>query len=146
MRPSALVEVSTNQMLPSGWVTVARGWLSWLGIGNSVTLPSMVMRPMRLPAASLNHSAPSRTEIDSGFAPGVMPSVNSVMRPSGVMRPMRLTSLSENQTLPSGPRMMPSGPAFGVGSANSVISPRGVMRPILLAAFSANHRLPSRRR
>ena len=42
MRPSALVEVSTNQMLPSGCAMVARGWLSWLGIGNSVTLPSMV--------------------------------------------------------------------------------------------------------
>ena len=34
---------------------MARGWLSWLGIGNSVTLPSTVMRPTRLPAASLNH-------------------------------------------------------------------------------------------
>src|SRR4029077_15868251 len=45
MRPSALVEVSTNQIEPSGWDTIARGWLSWLGIGNSVTLPSMVIRP-----------------------------------------------------------------------------------------------------
>ena len=43
------------------------------------------MRPMRLPAASLNHNAPSRTAIDSGFDPGVMPSANSVMRPSGVI-------------------------------------------------------------
>ena len=58
---------------------MARGWLSWLGIGNSVTLPSSVMRPMRLPAASLNHSAPSRTTIDSGLQPGVMPSLNSVI-------------------------------------------------------------------
>ena len=49
---------------------MARGWLSWLGIGNSVTLPSMVMRPTRLPAASLNHSAPSRTAIDSGLRAG----------------------------------------------------------------------------
>ena len=83
MRPSALVEVSTNQIEPSGCVTIARGWLSWLGIGNSVTLPSMVMRPTRVPAASLNHSAPSRTTIDSGFEPGVMPSLNSVTLPSG---------------------------------------------------------------
>ncbi|MGA8322622.1 MAG: hypothetical protein WBE48_23390 [Xanthobacteraceae bacterium] len=127
----------------SGWVAMARGWLSWLGIGNSVTLPSVVMRPTRLPEASLNHSAPSRTAIDKGFAPGVMPSANSVIRPSGVMRAMRLTSVSENQTLPSGPSIMPSGPAFGVGSANSVISPRMVMRPILLALFCASHIAPS---
>ncbi len=55
MRPSELVEVCTNQIEPSGWVVIARGWLSWLGIGNSVTTPSMVMRPTRLPAASENH-------------------------------------------------------------------------------------------
>ena len=89
-----------------------------------MTAPSTVMRPTRLPAASLNHSAPSRTAIDNGLAPAEMPSANSVMRPSGVMRPMRLTSVSENQTLPSGPRIMPSGPAFGVGKANSAMSPR----------------------
>ena len=98
---------------------MARGWLSWLGMGNSVTAPSTVMRPMRLPAASENHSAPSRTAIDSGFAPGEMPSPYSVMRPSGVIFATRLASLSENQILPSGPRIMPSAPAFGVGSANS---------------------------
>ncbi len=81
------------------------------------------MRPIRLPAASLNHSAPSRSENDSGLQPGVMPSLNSVIVPSGVMRPIWLTSVSENQTLPSGPSWMPSGPAFGVGSGNSVNSP-----------------------
>ena len=81
------------------------------------------MRPIRLPAASLNHSAPSRSENDSGLQPGVRPSLNSVMLPSGVMRPIWLTSDSENQTLPSGPSRMPSGPAFGVGSGNSVTSP-----------------------
>ena len=81
--------------------------------------------------------------IESGRAPGEMPSENSVMSPFGVMRPMALTSVSENQTLPSGPRMMPSGPAFGVGSGNSAISPFSVMRPILFAAFCANQRLPS---
>ena len=76
-----------------------------------------------LPAASLNHSAPSRSENDSGFEPGVMPSLNSVTLPSGVMRPIWLTSVSENQTLPSGPSRMPSGPAFAVGSGNSVTLP-----------------------
>ena len=67
MRPSALVEVSTNQMPPSGCAAMARGWLSRLGIGISRDLAVEVMRPMRLPAASENHSAPSRTTIDSGF-------------------------------------------------------------------------------
>jgi hypothetical protein len=93
--------------------------------------------------ASLNQSAPSRTTIDSGFEPGVMPPLNSVIRPSGVMRPIWLTSVSENHRLPSGPSCMASGPAPAVGSGNSEISPCGVMRPILLAAFSANQRLPS---
>src|SRR3712207_2362919 len=45
IRPSAFVEVSTNQIEPSGCVIIARGWLSWLGIGNSVTFPSVVIRP-----------------------------------------------------------------------------------------------------
>ena len=95
---------------------MARGWLSWLGIGNSVTAPSTVMRPMRLPLASENHSAPSRTAIDSGLAPGEMPSPYSVTRPSGVILAMRLASLSENQILPSGPRIMPSAPTPGAAA------------------------------
>src|ERR1700731_5304933 len=45
IRPSALVEVSTNQIEPSGWDTIARGWLSWLGMGNLGHLSSMVIRP-----------------------------------------------------------------------------------------------------
>ncbi len=92
---------------------MARGWLSWLGIGNSVTLPSIVMRPTRLPAASLNQSAPSRTTIESGFLPGEMPSLNSVTTPSGVMRPIWLASVSENQTLPSGPSSIRRGRRSG---------------------------------
>ena len=55
---------------------MARGWLSLLGIGNSVILPSTVMRPMWSPAASLNHITPSRTTMESGLLPGVMPSLN----------------------------------------------------------------------
>ena len=49
-RPSALVLVSTNQMLPSGWAAIARGWLSWLGNQGTVTLRSMVMRPTPIPS------------------------------------------------------------------------------------------------
>ena len=86
------------------------------GILNSLTAPSTVMRPTRLPAASLNHSAPSRTTIDSGCCRAVMPLLNSVIVPLAVMRPIWLTSVSENQTLPSGPSAMPSGPAFAVGT------------------------------
>ena len=101
------------------------------------------MRPTRLPAASLNQSAPSRTTIDNGLLPGEMPVLNSVICPAGVMRPIWPASVSENQILPSGPSAMPSGPAFSVGTANSSSVPAGVMRPILLAFFCANHRLPS---
>ena len=58
-RPSAFAPVSTNQIAPSGWVTMARGCGSILGMGYSVTSPSTVMRATRLPAASLNHRSPS---------------------------------------------------------------------------------------
>ena len=120
-----MAPVSTNQMLPSGCVTMARGCGSSPGIGNSLTAPSVVMRPTRLPAASLNQSAPSRTTIDKGLLPGEMPVLNSVIFPAGVMRPIWPASVSENQMLPSGPSAMPSGPAFAVGTANSSSAPAG---------------------
>ncbi len=101
------------------------------------------MRAMRLPAASLNQSAPSRSAIESGRLPGVMPVLNSVTLPSGVMRPIWPASLSENQILPSGPAKMPSGPAADVGRGKRVISPRIVMRPTLFAFLAQNQMLPS---
>ena len=63
----------------------------------------MVMRPTRLPEASLNQERAVAHENESGLVPGEMPALNSVILPSGVMRPIWLASVSENQTLPSGP-------------------------------------------
>ena len=55
------------------------------------------------PAASLNHMTPSRTTMESGLLPGVMPSLNEVMVPVRSIRPIWLTSVCENQMLPSAP-------------------------------------------
>src|SRR5579863_8253294 len=101
------------------------------------------MQATRLPPASLNHSAPSRTTMESGRLPGVMPARNSVTRPSGVMRAMQSASPSENQILLSGPRAMPSGPELAVGSAYSTIAPDKLMHPTRLPAFSVNQSFPS---
>ena len=122
---------------------MARGSQFGVGIGYSVTWPSMVMRPICPASYSLNQMSPSRTTGESGRQPGVRPSENSVTSPLGVMRPTRLRWASENHTLPSGPATMPSGPAPGVGTGNSVMAPDVVIRPIRLPAFSQNHSAPS---
>src|SRR4030088_451762 len=58
---------STNQRLPSGPATIPRGLLDRpLGIGNSVTAPAGVIRPIRPTPASVNQMLPS--------GPAVMPS------------------------------------------------------------------------
>ena len=46
-------------MLPSAPSAIARGMLFGVGIGNSVIVPSGVIRPMRLPVCSENHMLPS---------------------------------------------------------------------------------------
>src|ERR1700682_528405 len=58
---------STNQRLPSGPATISRGPLDGpLGIGNSVTAPAGVIRPILPTPASVNQMLPS--------GPAVMPS------------------------------------------------------------------------
>jgi hypothetical protein len=77
-----------------------------VGIGNSVMVPVVVIRPIWLPLCSVNHSAPS--------GPAVMPKspllavgiVNSVMVPVVVIRPILLLLKSENHNAPSGPAVM----------------------------------------
>ena len=90
---------------------MARGSQFGVGIGYSVTSPSMVMRPICPASYSLNQMSPLRTTGESGRQPGVRPLENSVTSPLGVMRPTRLRCASENHRLPSGPATMPSGPA-----------------------------------
>ena len=74
---------------------------------NSVTTPSGVIRPIRLPYRSVNHRLPSGPAVmPAGPAPAVMPALNSVTTPSGVIRPIRLPLNSVNHRLPSGPAVM----------------------------------------
>jgi hypothetical protein len=56
---------------------------------NSVITPLVVMRPMRLPACSVNQRLPSGpTVMLSGRAGSVRPAVKNVATPAGVTRMM----------------------------------------------------------
>src|ERR1700676_4356090 len=50
---------SVNQRAPSGPATMSRGYLPGHGSGNSVIWPPVVIPPILLPSASVNHNAPS---------------------------------------------------------------------------------------
>src|SRR6478736_1723362 len=78
------------------------------------------MRPILLPANSVNQrllSGPTAMPVGLLAAVGTP---NSVMTPAGVMRPIALAVCSVNQRLPSGPATMYCGLAPPVGMANSV--------------------------
>jgi len=116
---------------------MARGSLSGVGTGYSVTLPVTVIRrdPARRvfaePQVAIPHHDRQRP------ATGAEP-VGKLRDHAGRGdRPIRLTWASENHRFPSGPDMMPSGPAPAVGSANSVIAPRGVIRAICVGGVLA---------
>jgi hypothetical protein len=61
MRPIRLPEYSVNQTLPSGPTSMSSGWLLAVGIGNSVTVPAVVMRVI-LFASSRGRTAAGRRE------------------------------------------------------------------------------------
>src|SRR5262245_26901162 len=156
MLPSAVTRPSTapfvNQMLRSGPTAILIGDPVRLGIGYSVIVPSIVIRPTRLPsglrpsicpASSTNHMLPSAPAVMSPGPEFGRGRSNSVILPWGVMRPILLALNSENQMLPSGPAASARGPESGVGIGNSVISPCGVIRPIFPPANSPNQMLPS---
>jgi len=128
----AFTSGAANQRLPSGPAVMPKGPQNWnaqfLGKGNSVKLPAVVMRPI-LPSILLLFPLPLNTSsvnqrLPSG--PAVMPSGrlpgtgNKVMLPLGVMRPIA-PALSVNQRLPSGPLVMPK--AVPEGTLNSVTVP-----------------------
>jgi hypothetical protein len=78
---------------------------------NSVTTPSVVMRPIR-PGSALpvNQSAPSGpVAIELRSLPGVMPAVKCVIVPVVVMRPTNSGLWLTNQRFPSGPAVMSTG-------------------------------------
>ena len=84
-------------------------------------MPEGVIRPILLPANSVNQrfsSGPAMIPLGWLFGVGT---VNSVMMPAGVIRPILLPEYSANQTLPSGPAAIPLGRLSALGSANSVI-------------------------
>src|SRR5262249_17930055 len=93
-----------------------------LGMGNSRTVPPVLMRPSWLVVVSTKYRAPSGPTV-MPCGPEVVPvepatplgMVNSFSAPPVVMRPMRLAANSVNQRAPSGPVMMPTGWALGVG-------------------------------
>src|SRR5256885_6325793 len=58
-RPILLVFASVNHSAPSGPAVMPYGPLLAVGIGNSVTTPPVVMRPILPPKYSANHRAPS---------------------------------------------------------------------------------------
>src|SRR5438034_1309319 len=67
-RPILFAEFSVNQRLPSGPAVIPSGPLLLVGIGNSVMVPLVVIRPILFPAGlvcSVNQRLPS--------GPAVMP-------------------------------------------------------------------------
>jgi hypothetical protein len=95
------------------------GALRAVGIGNSVMLPLVVMRPIRFEFCSVNQRfASDPTAMPEGARPGVG---NSVKLPLVVMRPIRFEFCSVNQMFPSGPVTSVSGKLFGEGMENSVM-------------------------
>src|SRR5947207_15585959 len=94
---------SANQSAPSGPAAIP--WLeraSGFGRGYSVTIPVVVIRPIVLRAAWVNHNAPSEP---AAMAVG-MPQHGipySVITPLVVIRPIRLGRSSVNHRAPSGP-------------------------------------------
>src|SRR5688500_16111881 len=83
--------------------------------------PPVVIRPIWLPARSVNHRLPSGPAAIPKGSLAAVGTGNSVMTPPGVMRPIRLPALSVTQRLPSGPATIPAGPLAAAGSGKPVI-------------------------
>ena len=117
------------------------GALLFVGIGNSVIVPLVVMRPILLPCSSVNHSAPSGPNtIDHGRGIRLLVGrANSVMAPVVVMRPILLPKNSVNHSAPSGPAVIALGLVEGEGIGNVVTTPSVAIRPIKLQFWSVNH-------
>ena len=81
-------------------------------VGNSVTTPAGVMRPMRLPVAAVLGEPEVAVGADGdadGARPRLSPVRNSVITPAGVMRPIASPVVLGEPELPSGPATMPAG-------------------------------------
>lgn len=80
------------------------------GSGYSVTDPSVVRRPMRSTAVSVNHSAPSGPAAIPKGPHRAVGSANPVMWPAVVILPIRCARYWVNHSAPSGPVVMTVGP------------------------------------
>src|SRR3984885_12744155 len=146
MRPTLLPVYSTNHSAPSGPAVISHGSLATVGMGNSLKIPSVVIRPilLTLVANSVNHSAPSGpTPSPDGILPrdGVG---HSARRPLVVVRPILLFQFSVIHRLPSGPGMTCARTLSGIGAGYwLVITPLVVMRTVRLPPFSLNQIAPS---
>src|SRR5258708_6341886 len=94
--------------------------LPFVGIGNSVITPAVVMRPIAT-LVSVNHSAPSGPAVMllRSLNPGVGIG-NSVITPAVVIPPILLAAFSVNHNASSGPVVLLQGPPSPVGTGNSV--------------------------
>ncbi len=81
------------------------------GAAYSVISPSMVTRPTRSTADSVNHIAPSAPAAMPNGPPSGVGGTNAEEEPSGVIRPMRCVRYSVNHIAPSGPAAISVGPA-----------------------------------
>ena len=128
-----------------------------MGTGYSVNAPAVVIRPILLPFASVNQSAPSGPVTMSPGSLATVGTVNCVIVPPVVIFPIELPLLPlsvpqvfwqlpyvplVNHSAPSGPSVMPCGPLV-MPIGNSVITPAVVIRPIRPLSSSVNQRLPS---
>src|SRR5258705_1447076 len=96
-----------NQRAPSAPVAISRR-NDEVGVptGNSVTNPSVVIRPIFWAFTSVNHSAPSGPVVipyGSLLAVGI---AYSVIAPEVVIRPIFPATVSVNQSAPSGPAVI----------------------------------------
>jgi hypothetical protein len=119
------LKTAVNQRLPSGPAVILSGHLKDEVSGNSVTVPTGVIRPILFDRASVNQRLPSGPRVipaESVYPSGALGTGNVVMIPLGVMRPIRIASPNINQRLPSGPAVIASGgPKAMVGRRKSVM-------------------------
>src|SRR5262249_17519943 len=138
---------------PPGASVMPVGPLLTVGAGISVIIgfadvAVVGIRPILLPANSVNHSALSGpTEMLSGELLGVGMANSVTTCVAGSIRPM-LAAVTVNQSAPSGPAVMSKGRLLAVSTGKSVIAGfAGVavvgIRPILLASGSVNQSAPS---
>ena len=102
-----------NHRLPSGPTAMPVGALNHTGIGYSVTMPDVVMRPIFPSPNSVNHSVPSGPATIHQGSPAA---AYSVMEPAVVIRPILSTAIWVNQSAPSGPTVMAYGSLNWVGT------------------------------